>query len=111
VYVDDPGFLQRTAEEPIGLRVAPDYEAFPIWPNATNARRLRIPDDLHLSKALLTDLEQWAKVHDSARTAWRDFEWDERVASRRAWIEQGRALAERVQAELGDGYDVFYPYE
>jgi hypothetical protein len=109
--VDDPGFQQRTAAEPVGIRVAPDYSAFPIWPNATNARRLRIPEDLHLSAGLLSDLERWADVHDSARTAPMDFEWDEKVASQRAWIEQGRALAERVQEELGDRYDVFYPYE
>lgn len=109
--MDDSGYLQRTADEPIGIRVAPDYSAFPIWPNATNARRLRIPEDLHLSQELLADLEKWAGVHHRARTAPRDFKWDERVASHRAWIEQGRALAERVQTELGDGYDVFYPYQ
>ena len=109
--VDDPGFLQRTAAEPYALRVAPDYSAFPIWPNASNTRGVRIPEDLHLSQDLLGDLEQWAEVHDRARTALRNFEWDEQVASERQWIEQGRSLAERVQEELGDGYDVFYPYD
>ena len=111
VRVDDPGFLERTATERYAVRVAADYSAFPIWPNATNTRGVHIPEDLNLSQGLLADLEQWAEVHDRARTAPRDFAWDERVASERIWIEQGRSLAERVQKELGDGYDVFYPYE
>ena len=40
-----------------------------------------------------------------------NFERSESVARERDWIEQGRTLAALVQSELGDEYEVVYPYE
>jgi hypothetical protein len=96
------------AHSRIRLRLAPDYGAFPIWPESEAARPLRIPDDLPLSPGLVSDLWQWAAVHDSARTAASDFEWNEAVAGKRDWIEHGRYLSYLVQLELGDNFDLVY---
>jgi hypothetical protein len=98
-------------ESVVKIRVAADYSAFPIWPESANARRLRLPQDLHLSPGLVDDLWAWAAVHDRARNPGWNFEWSESVARERDWIEQGRTLAALVQGELGDGYEVVYPYE
>ena len=40
-----------------------------------------------------------------------NFEWSESVARERDWIEQGRTLAALVQSELGDEYELVFPYE
>ena len=95
----------------IKLRLAADYSAFPIWPESDAARRLRIPEDLPLSAGLIDDLWAWAAVHDRARTDTWNFQWSESVARERDWIEQGRTLAALVQSELGDEYEVVYPYK
>ena len=95
----------------VKLRVAADASAFPIWPESDAARRLRIPEDLHLSARLIDDLRAWAAVHDRARTDRWNFDWTESVARERDWIEQGRTLAALVQSELGDEYEVVFPYE
>jgi hypothetical protein len=95
----------------IKLRVAADYSAFPIVPESDAARRLRIPEDLPLSADLIADLRAWAAVHDRARADRWNFEWTESEMRERDWIEQGRTLAALVQNELGDGYEVSYPYE
>jgi hypothetical protein len=93
----------------VRIRIAADYSAFPAWPDSPEARHLRIPDDLNLSSGLLADLQTWAAVHDSARTP-PSYSWNDSVASEPDWIGQGRRLAARVQAELGEGYSVVYPY-
>jgi hypothetical protein len=95
----------------VKLRLAADSSAFPIWPESDTARRLRIPEDLPLSAGLIDDLWAWAAVHDRARTDRWNFDWTESAARERDWIEQGRTLAALVQNELGDEYEVVFPYE
>jgi hypothetical protein len=53
----------------------------------------------------------WAELHDRARTPQTDFEWNAGVASREDWVARGRVLANRVQQELGDEYEVYYAEE
>jgi hypothetical protein len=60
---------------------------------------------------LVGDLWRWAAVHDRARTDSSNFKWNESVAQERDWIAHGRLLAALVQSELGDEYEVIYPYE
>jgi hypothetical protein len=98
-------------ESVVKIRVAADYSAFPIWPESASARRLRLPEDLHLSPGLVGDLWAWAAVHDRAHTDSSHYEWNEAAAREREWIEQGRVLAALVQSELGDDFVVVYPYE
>ena len=95
----------------VRLRLAADSSAFPIWPESDTARRLRIPEDLPLSAGLIDDLWAWAAVHDRARTDMWNFECSGFVARERDWIEQGRTLAALVQSELGDEYELVFPYE
>ena len=100
------------ASEPVlRIRIAADYAAFPVWPESPEARSLRLPDDLYLPPELLVHLTAWAEVHDRARTARSNYEWDHSVADEHAWIEDGRALASRVQDHLGDAFEVTYPYQ
>ena len=70
-----------------------------------------MPEHLPLSAGLIDDLWAWAAVHDRARIDRWNFERSESVARERDWIEQGRTLAALVQSELGDEYDVVFPYE
>jgi hypothetical protein len=91
------------------IRLSPDYEAFPLWPDSPSTRRLRLPEDLHLSSALISDLQAWAEVHDSARTYRTDYEWDESVELQATWIERGHDLAVRLRRELGSSYVVNLP--
>jgi hypothetical protein len=95
----------------VKLRLAADASAFPISPESDAARRLRIPEDLPLSAGLIDDLRAWAAMHDRARADRWNFDWSESVARERDWIEQGRTLAALVQSELGDEYEVVFPYE
>jgi hypothetical protein len=93
------------------IRLAADYGAFPLWPESASTRRLRLPDDLPLSAALVADLRKWGEDHDRARTARTDFEWDDNVEAESAWIKRGRSLADRLSDELGPAFEVYFPYE
>ena len=59
-----------------------------------------------LSDQLLDDLKAWNRSWDDCGGFWENTEAD------RAWHEQGRELAVRVQAELGtDGWEVLYRWD
>lgn len=86
------------------LRVFPDYSADPVWDDTGMAELSRLP----LSDRLRGELRQWAR------------EWEELMGVRdsryaivdepghQAWEERGRRLAERLQSELGNSYEVEY---
>lgn len=90
------------------LSVEMDQSSTPLWIKGGAGRHganIRQLDMLPLSAELISDLlawaEEWHRAGESGTTP------DEN----RRWIEQGRALTGRVQAALGDGYDVTYRYD
>ena len=96
--------MSSSAGSPPRLRVFPDYGADPVWDDMGMAHLGELP----LSDRLRAELRQWAA------------EWEELMGVREsryaivdepghtAWETQGRRLAERLQAELGNTYEVEY---
>lgn len=93
----------------VQVDVYPDYGAFPVWIGPEN-----YPIELEISEALQADLVAWGDEWSAA--AWGrhgpdvdpDPERDAWFAGRQhdAWLTAGRALADRLQEELGDAFEV-----
>jgi hypothetical protein len=105
--------------EPRRVLVDADYLAGGIWWIATKEEREAPLSDylnrgeqpgkphhhrsLRLSQEVRDDLKAWNKSWDDSDGFW------ESTGAYRAWQEQGRELAVRVQDELGtDGWEVLY---
>lgn len=90
------------------LSVQMDQSSTPLWikgevgRHAANIRQL---DILPLGTGLISDLQAWAEEWHRASEGGTTPEQDKR------WIEQGRALTDRVQIALGEGFDVAYRYD
>ena len=96
--------MSSTADSRPLLRVFPDYSADPVWDDTGMADL----DRLQVSDLLRSELRQWAR------------EWEELMGVRTSryaivdssghssWDEEGLRLAQRLQAELGDAYEVEY---
>lgn len=84
-----------------------DYDCFPLW-DASPGRVGNIdPESLPISPQLKADLMAWATVFD--RTLNRDDPLNSGFVNdcaKEAFKAQGRALAERLQAELGLDFEV-----
>jgi hypothetical protein len=90
--------------------VRADWQCWPTWTvDETGTVDNPAPADLGLSAGLATDLIAWADAYDAIF----DKEYPPDTAfptpeAERAWVERGRALADRVAAELGAGTEVRY---
>ena len=91
------------------IKVMADYECHPLWAVDDVPARNLSPRELRVPEDLILDLENWAKRYDAT------LDWDDPASSgfasedeHRSWVTQGRALASRLQLELGDGFRVEY---
>ena len=88
------------------IKLMADYGCWPLWHDADGEVGNIDPRSLPISEALIIDLHEWAAKLDSS------LDWDDPANSE--WPEgflgefegQRRTLAERLQAELGSGYEV-----
>lgn len=90
------------------ISVEMDHSSTPLWIKGSAGRpgaNIRQLDFLPLGTELISDLHAWAEEWHRAGEGGTTPEEDQR------WLEQGRALTGRVQAALGDGYDVIYRYD
>lgn len=106
--------LDKMARRP-RFKVMWDYNAFPVWPmgrwwqpsapvpsmSQDLRRELQAWSDERTTRAL-NDLDSY---EPGDKDADEDPEW---VATHQEWIDRGRKLAERLQAEVGDGYEIVY---
>ncbi|WP_110517420.1 hypothetical protein [Herpetosiphon llansteffanensis] len=93
------------------LRLAPDYWCYPVWWNDGIQFGDIDPNELPLSPALIADLMAWSDAFDAIYVD--DDPASSGFASRAAeqqFAEQGLALAQRLQAELGAEYQIEYTY-
>lgn len=85
------------------LRMIADYGVDPLFD--ANAADYVEPEDLGLSAGLAADLADWQAVYDALL----DLDDVENIGDPPAdFNDRGRALADRIQAEVGDRYQVEY---
>lgn len=91
------------------LRIVADYSCWPIW---DEEGEMNEPSDYPLSKKTIDGLNQWqAKIDatlDLVNGEQSGFktkqEWD-------AFEQEGRQLAQQMQEELGEEYEIWYHNE
>ena len=89
------------------VKVMADYHTFPLWSRDSGDNIG--PDDLPISPGLRDALRAWAARYDA--TLNEEYPPDSGFASaeeEHAFTADGLALARRVAAELGPGYQVEY---
>ena len=87
------------------LKLMADYDSFPLWDASPNEFGNVDPERLPLSPQLKANLAEWARSFD--KTLDRDDPMNSGFANpgeEEAFKTQGRALAERLQAELGSEF-------
>jgi hypothetical protein len=100
------------------VRLAGAWDETPLWDVTRGAEEGAIePSDLPISEHLVEAIKEWhreffrlhAAIADDRDDAERAPD-DERVDSEaeRRWRNHGRSLANRLQQELGAGYEVIY---
>lgn len=90
------------------LSVEMDRSSTPLWIKGGAGRpgaNIRQLDMLPLGAELISDLLAWAEEWHLASEGGTTPEQGKR------WIEQGRALTDRIQTALGEGFDVTYRYD
>ena len=95
--------------DPWWIEVFPDYGgAFPVWSSGEDDAH-----DYELSADLESALQAWAEEWE--RSPWSDYLDPRPLSPERPWftdfqdwLERGRALTDRVQAEVGDAFNVLY---
>ncbi|MBM7844978.1 hypothetical protein [Herpetosiphon giganteus] len=93
------------------LRLAADYCCYPVWWNDGIQFGDIDPSELPLSPDLIADLMAWSDIFDAIYVD--DDPVSSGFATRAAeqqFAEQGLALAQRLQAELGAEYQITYTY-
>jgi hypothetical protein len=94
------------ASKPLRLLVDSDYSVkLPIW--FLDGPYEIEPGDLSISGELTTALREWSESYASPvlerdSESWPGDEWWV------GWIDEGRRLAQRLQAELGQDYQIVY---
>jgi hypothetical protein len=86
-----------------------DYQCFPLWEASPGAVGNIDPQDLPLSLALKQELRIWAERFDETLNL------DDPASSgfgseqaRKKFRQEGRALAQRLQEELGTAYAIVH---
>ncbi|HUS34868.1 MAG TPA: hypothetical protein VM680_05910 [Verrucomicrobiae bacterium] len=89
------------------IRVAADYQCWPLWEASPGKYGDINPASLPISDALRADLLEWKSRFDSI------LNWDDPgssgfadAAAEQEFKRMGAALAERLQQELGAGFEV-----
>ncbi len=89
-----------------------DYDAFPLWCAAPGRRGGVSRSSVPVSAELRIDLQKWSDELTALRWGPRgpdDPEWCGPPAAELVRLnDEGRALANRVRRELGDGWAVIY---
>jgi hypothetical protein len=84
-----------------------DYGAFPLWTvGDDNLGPMACPENVPLSTDLKTALEEWAWRYERVISPSDGLPPSEDVVQ--GWNAAGRALAQRVQHELGNAVDVVF---
>lgn len=91
------------------IKLMADYYCFPLWNNSPVEVGNIDPESLPLSSDLKARLNDWSEKYDSILNdddpASSGFETRE---DEQNFIREGKELAECLQAELGDSYQVTY---
>lgn len=89
------------------IRLMADYQCFPLWACAPDEPDNIDPESLPISPELRAALVAWAETFDSA------LDWNDpgnsppmSAEDEAAFEAEKRRLAERLRAELGDGWRV-----
>lgn len=99
--------------EPLAVRLAADYQCWPLWWDGGDRVGDIDPATLPLSPGTVERLLDWARRFDAQLDLAHPGMPEEGGSpmteeEHRAWAAEGRALAAQVQAELGPGYRVAY---
>jgi hypothetical protein len=91
-----------------GIKLMADYHCWPLWHHGSDVVGNIDPEDVGVSEALASRLEDWAATFDShlnvsdpASTSWTEEEENRFDA-------EGRQLCRELAAEIGDRYSVVY---
>lgn len=91
------------------LRIMPEYECYSFWVFDGTIHENTDPAETGISEDLASAIEAWEEEYEDTYVpddpASSGFESDEAKAE---FNETGRALARRVAAELGSGWEVDY---
>jgi hypothetical protein len=89
------------------IKLMADYFCFPLWEVSTEVFGDIDPNTLPISEKLQNQLMQWAAVYDGILNmedpASTDFKSED---DRRAFEEEGYRLAQALQTELGENFEV-----
>ena len=88
------------------IDVLADYCHFPLWDLGDMGRMMR-PEELPLSDDLVDDLIMWSETQAIVLQIDNRYDWPFPEFGER-FGRQGLRLAQRVQDELGDKYEVSY---
>jgi hypothetical protein len=90
------------------LEVKWDYFAFPVWSVADGS----CDPDIPISPALREQLQRWSDDHTDAAWGEKGPDHPDTPAASpehyREWLARGRKLTQRLQAELGDDFEVIF---
>ena len=91
------------------IKLMADYQSYPLWGTTLEEFGDIPPDSLPISLSLKSSLEEWAEryndtmnIDDPASSGFKN-KGDEKL-----FINDGRKLAERLQVELGNAYEIIY---
>ena len=89
----------------------PEYECFPLWGYINDELNNIDPDDLQISQDLKIDLDQWASKYESTYVKANplDSSFLNDTDEKNFW-EEGYALKNRLQCELGSNYEILYKF-
>ncbi len=89
------------------VKLMPDYQCFPLWEAAGGTVGNIDPSSLPISQTLKDDLVQWAQSFDATLNlddpAISGFQ---NIQEENAFIQLGNELGIRLQAELGQDFEV-----
>lgn len=91
------------------IKLMADYQCYPLWLNSNDAVGNINPNTLPISNVLKNELNNWSDKYDETLNL------DDPLTSGFAtpeeemvFNEMGQSLKEKLQAELGDDYEVTY---
>ncbi len=93
---------------PQKIRLTSDYDCEPIWGNGDALD----PDELGLKNITISRLSKWQADYDATLDLEEPYNTGfKTLEARKAFEQEGLEIAEQMQSELGDGYEIYYRNE
>ena len=94
----------------VKIEMQPDYSCEPLW-NLDTAN-FAYPEDLPLLTKTVERLKKWQNVYDHLLDLEEPFNIGfKTIENSQIFEQEGLSIAEQIQSELGDGYEIYYRNE